>query len=587
MGDAFDERWRRNVLPQTTTEEDFWAKTGWRAQDLRGKVVLDAGCGCGRFAQIAARYAERVVAVDLSGEAVAATRANVPRADTRRDDLLALSTVPDESVDLAYALGTLHHTGDTRRAFFEVARKVKVGGELVVWIYEKPARNETSFQAIQLLHEVTREVAPDKLYEIFQRHAPKLRDLYQKREGKPHQSDFLQQVLRISTQEDDQDCISDTFDWHAPWYRDWIEEDDLTGWFRFEGFEINWSGAFPVTVKGVKQAQKHVVRPLADPRPANREDGEKSRPRTLLVSDVRGWAFDQNMQDLEQYLGSDFQIEHGYVYGWVTGAGPAPDFREYDVVYLLYHRFGIEPWVPADRVVGSLRSQVLFPERQEPVGQVEKEVLDKYVAFHVTNHESYVKLSALRPDILYLPNPVNMRRFPAREAPPARRVTFEWNGNAHHSNKTKEDVKGFHSIIVPAVKRAQVPLEFAEYNTCRLSPEEMPGFYSRADVALCASSYEGSSNSTLEAMAAGLALVTTDVGNHREMQERQLEQWGDSGIVIVERSINAFVHEVRRLASLPERVWEMGLVNRKEIEARWSWDVWAEGYRDFLRAPVR
>ena len=44
--------------------------------DFLGKVVLDAGCGYGRHAYFAARYGAEVIALDSSGDAVAATATN-------------------------------------------------------------------------------------------------------------------------------------------------------------------------------------------------------------------------------------------------------------------------------------------------------------------------------------------------------------------------------------------------------------------------------------------------------------------------------------------------------------------------------
>ena len=109
----------------------------------------------------------------------------------------------------------------------------------------------------------------------------------------------------------------------------------------------------------------------------------------------------------------------------------------------------------------------------------------------------------------------------------------------------------------------------------------MPAFYRQSNVALCASLYEGASNSVMEAMAAGQAAIVTNVGNHREMQEEQLASCGDTGIIIVaERSIDAFVEALSSLTLA--RVLEMGEINRQSVERAWSWNVWADRYAQFL-----
>ena len=48
------------------SEKDFRERTGFVPEDLVGKLVLDVGCGMGRFAEVATRWGARVVGVDLS-----------------------------------------------------------------------------------------------------------------------------------------------------------------------------------------------------------------------------------------------------------------------------------------------------------------------------------------------------------------------------------------------------------------------------------------------------------------------------------------------------------------------------------------
>jgi len=66
----------------------------WLPEDLRGKRVLDAGCGTGAFAVEAARRGAEVVAIDLSPTLVNLARERLPselasRIDFRSGDMLA------------------------------------------------------------------------------------------------------------------------------------------------------------------------------------------------------------------------------------------------------------------------------------------------------------------------------------------------------------------------------------------------------------------------------------------------------------------------------------------------------------------
>lgn len=58
------------------SRERFYSITDWNPSELRGKRILDVGCGAGRFAEIALAAGAEVVAMDLS-EAVDACKENL------------------------------------------------------------------------------------------------------------------------------------------------------------------------------------------------------------------------------------------------------------------------------------------------------------------------------------------------------------------------------------------------------------------------------------------------------------------------------------------------------------------------------
>lgn len=332
------------------------------------------------------------------------------------------------------------------------------------------------------------------------------------------------------------------------------------------------------SIGAVPEAAPALTPPPA-PRPA-RAPG--SKPRVLLVSDVRGWAFDQNLQDLAAHLEDEFDFDFRYVVDWPAWQ---PDLRDADAVFTPYHRWStVNEMLPWDRALGSLRASWFAPERPAAPGPAEFDLVNRYRAFHLVTRQNLEELRAHCPGAVYLTNPVNMKRFP--EATRVRGVIASWNGNAGHANPMVSDVKGFHSVVLPAVQQARVGLEYAEYNTRRHSPAEMPTFYLRGSVALCASLYEGASNSVMEAMACGQAVISTDCGNVRELQESQHSHLGDTGILIIERSPKAFAQTLQELSRDPRRVKKMGEINRQEISDRWSWEAWKHRYAEFLRRAL-
>ena len=142
--DAFGWEWQQfhRLHDESRTREQFldWIRP-LEPSDFAGKVVLDAGCGMGRFAVTAAGFGARdVIAVDLSDAVEAAAEngrrhgnVHVIQADLHRLPLARRGA--GAVVDLAYCIGVLHHLPDPERGFAAVAGVVKQEGALFAWVY--------------------------------------------------------------------------------------------------------------------------------------------------------------------------------------------------------------------------------------------------------------------------------------------------------------------------------------------------------------------------------------------------------------------------------------------------------------------
>src|ERR671917_1548674 len=110
----------------------------------RGLRVLEIGCGLGtdgaRFARAGAVY----TGVDLTEAAVSLARKRFELeglpGEFRVADAEALE-FGDESFDLVYSHGVLHHTPDAARAVREVHRVLRPGGRAVVMLYHRNSYN--------------------------------------------------------------------------------------------------------------------------------------------------------------------------------------------------------------------------------------------------------------------------------------------------------------------------------------------------------------------------------------------------------------------------------------------------------------
>lgn len=110
----------------------------------RGLRVLEIGCGMGtdgaQFAKAGANY----TGVDLTEAAVELARKRFEvsglKGEFRVADAERLD-FPDESFDLVYSHGVLHHTPDIEAAVREIHRVLKPGGRAMVMLYHRGSYN--------------------------------------------------------------------------------------------------------------------------------------------------------------------------------------------------------------------------------------------------------------------------------------------------------------------------------------------------------------------------------------------------------------------------------------------------------------
>jgi ubiquinone/menaquinone biosynthesis C-methylase UbiE len=107
---------------------------------LRGKRVLEIGCGPGVDSVQLATAGAQLTAVDLTPPAVALTRQHLAvRGLTATVQEANAEQLPfdDGTFDVVYSHGVLHHTVDTQRAVDEVLRVLKPGGRAIIMLYHK------------------------------------------------------------------------------------------------------------------------------------------------------------------------------------------------------------------------------------------------------------------------------------------------------------------------------------------------------------------------------------------------------------------------------------------------------------------
>jgi SAM-dependent methyltransferase len=267
---SFGYQWNRFARVQLdsqsgarTSERALEAATGWTASDYRGRLVLDAGVGAGRFAEVVAAKGGEVVGFDLTN-AVDAAFSNIgrhPRVHLVQADLFQMPFRAG-SFDLAYSVGVLHHTPDPAAAFAHLARTVRPGGGLAVYLYHRYGPGHHGSDA---LRRVTTRL-PGRLMLALSAAAVPLYPLYRV----PLLGTLLGLVAPISMERHWRWRWLDTFDWYTPRYQWKFLYPEVHRWFLDCGFEDVRLFDDPIRMRGTKRtAEVGVI--LEDARPTARE----------------------------------------------------------------------------------------------------------------------------------------------------------------------------------------------------------------------------------------------------------------------------------------------------------------------------
>ena len=252
---SFGYQWNRFSRTQldsangnTRSRDTFVEKMGFDMADLRGKKVLDAGCGMGRFAEVCADAGAEVYGIDLSS-AVDAAAANLgarPNVTISQADIFA-PPFPSGTFDYIYSLGVLHHTPNTRRAFESLVPLLKPGGRIAIWLYWD--RLAKVMPGSEILRPLTSRLPKPLLLNLCKVAVPLYHVHRVRKLGL-----VTSAVLPTSMDPEPEWRILDTFDWYSPRYQWKHNAEEVREWFTTAGLVDLWTGPFEVSVSGRRPA---------------------------------------------------------------------------------------------------------------------------------------------------------------------------------------------------------------------------------------------------------------------------------------------------------------------------------------------
>lgn len=227
------------------SEDRFWKSTGWKNESLKGNIILDAGCGSGRFSEIALKAGATIIAIDYSNAVDAAYKNlgenknfNVIQAD--------LFNLPfkKNTFDKVFCFGVLQHTPKPSEGIVSLSKVLKIKGKICVDIYWK--RFRSLLHVKYLLRPFTKRMNKEKLLKIIIFLAPFLLMLSSSLLKIPFLGKYLYRLVPFANYKGIYPLnnsqllewgILDTFDMLSPTYDNPQSQKTLINWLEDEGFE--------------------------------------------------------------------------------------------------------------------------------------------------------------------------------------------------------------------------------------------------------------------------------------------------------------------------------------------------------------
>jgi SAM-dependent methyltransferase len=157
------------------TEKRFFDETGWSKDSLADAVVLDAGCGSGRFTEIAAKYAKTVISVDLSDAIFA-----IPKSVTNQGNVIRihgdLRNLPlnFSKITHVFSIGVLQHTPKPYKTLLNLTKSMHPGTKFAFTAYA--SRWYTPLHPKYLIRPITKRLPRKQLLSFLESALPKYFD---------------------------------------------------------------------------------------------------------------------------------------------------------------------------------------------------------------------------------------------------------------------------------------------------------------------------------------------------------------------------------------------------------------------------
>mgnify|MGYP003788813267 CR=1 FL=1 len=294
----------------------------------------------------------------------------------------------------------------------------------------------------------------------------------------------------------------------------------------------------------------------------NQNDKDRKYPlKVLIIYDVEGWAWWHRAKQIKSGVSAGIRVDIARM-----DQPFSHELYDYVVIFDPYLQGKIRH-VPSDKIIVGCSCPKYIDMAVEAIQS------GKCVA-GLVNSQAMFDQTGMHDKFFCCQNGVDNDLFHPSSQPVTELIGC-WVGNSGSAGNKGLD------IIQEACERTGTEILILDKEANRdqatlYTQEEVRNkFYHKASFYLCASEFEGTPNPALEAMACGLPVISTAVGN---MPELIKDGWNG---YIVERSVDSFVAAIKKLRE--SNLATMRENARTSIENGWTWVQQAKKYENMFR----
>lgn len=155
ISESFGYEWQKfpEMLKEWEENFNFYFKPLTSLDLLKGKIILEAGCGKGRHSYYSAKIAKEIIAIDLS-PAIDVAFYNNKNASNVYFIQADIYNLPfrENSFDFIFSLGVLDHLPEPEQGFKKLTKLLKNKAGILVYVYRKYPKNTFHFYILKLVN---------------------------------------------------------------------------------------------------------------------------------------------------------------------------------------------------------------------------------------------------------------------------------------------------------------------------------------------------------------------------------------------------------------------------------------------------